>query len=244
MFKVKSVFLFLLLSFGEIVFPFRGWSFVPSLDEIQAAWQKNYASIHSFACLIHWQNYPDLTTRIWFKDGFVLEEWGIKKGAQEKLFGASLFRGEKVLASTFEFSPSPSFLTYFFYSPKAWEAKGIDVSSKKLLFWQNRPSVSLGKNLYKVYFYNEYFYPLGVTLGEVSLVWENFIFLGNYYLPSAGKFITPFGTYEFSLQWGSLNTLTSNSHFNTNYFYSRYSPLGAKAPVEYEPLFKSLLMLK
>ncbi|MDK2922515.1 MAG: hypothetical protein PWR24_2072 [Desulfonauticus sp.] len=241
MLKLKRLFFILICFFSLVITANTARAFLPSLETIEQAWQENYSSLESFACLITWKNYPDLTTRVWFKKGNTLVEWGIKK-EQEQIFGAVLFQKEQQVLSSFDFTSPLPFVVYFFYSPAKWKQLGVDIEKSRYVFWQDKPGLELGKGTRRVYYLNEYFYPLGFSLDDVTLIWKNFVYLGNFYLPTQGIFITPWAKEEFSLQWGSLNSLNNNFYFETSYFQKRYSSLGSQIPVKYNPLFKNILI--
>ncbi len=113
MLKLKRLFFILICFFSLVITANTARAFLPSLETIEQAWQENYSSLESFACLITWENYPDLTTRVWFKKGNTLVEWGIKK-EQEQIFGAVLFQKEQQVLSSFDFTSPLPFVVYFF----------------------------------------------------------------------------------------------------------------------------------
>ncbi|MDQ7032404.1 MAG: hypothetical protein Q9M37_06780 [Desulfonauticus sp.] len=200
-------------------------AFFPDFNRLKAQYLVSYGSLRAVECEIRWNKLP-LSTRIWKFEHNSLEEWILRENQQLKVVGACLRHAFKVVASTFNNPSKASLLDYFLSSPKTWQARGIDFSKKKYVFWQGKAALQIGDANFCLYLANELFYPLGLKVGSNVLKWDKFVYLGNYYLPTAGSIMS---RESFKIRWGGINSPPRVS-FDLVRFKKRYSSIGSIVP--------------
>ncbi|SDN82169.1 hypothetical protein SAMN04488516_1083 [Desulfonauticus submarinus] len=234
--KILLLIVILFLNLG------KGEAFFPKFEDISKQWQEQYSKLKYLECEIKWEN-PALSIRIWKSQERSLEEWVELKNGILQVVGACLRNGHKVIASTFANAPSQSIIDCFFYSPTIWKSLGVSWNKKRYVCWNDQLALKIGEDVFCLYLANERFYPLGARLGTVSLGWGDFVYLGNYYLPTSGWITNLSFSRKFQIKWGRINTRSQNIQFSREWFDARYSAVGSFLPISCKPLLNLLRSL-